>query len=82
MYKRIGFTAALLAAALGEQRLLVASTDSLSAPTELRKGPDRLDAPALSADGGRVAFQMMPKDDWEINAKGMEGWDWARAIVP
>lgn len=26
----------------------------------------RIDAPALSADGSRIAWQMMPRDDWEI----------------
>jgi hypothetical protein len=57
----------------GEQRLLVASTDNLSAPTELRKGLERLDAPSLSADGARVAFQIMPNDDWEIYVVGRDG---------
>jgi hypothetical protein len=57
----------------GEQRLLVASTDSLSAPTEIRKGLDRLDAPALNADGSRVAFQIMPKEDWEIYLVNRDG---------
>ena len=57
----------------GEQRLLVASTDNVSTPAELRKGLDRLDAPALSADGSRVAFQIMPNDDWEIYVVGRDG---------
>ncbi len=50
----------------GEQRLLTASTDSLSSPTILRKGTERLDAPAIASDGARVAFQLMTEDDWEI----------------
>ena len=34
--------------------------------TAVKRTPHRLDAPALSADGGRIAYQMMPRDDWEI----------------
>ncbi len=34
--------------------------------TAVRQTGDRLDAPALSADGSRVAFQEMLRDDWEI----------------
>jgi hypothetical protein len=66
------------AAAGGEQRLLVAASDNLAAPTELRKGTERLDAPAISADGARVAFQAMPKDDWEIYVVGRDGKDETR----
>src|SRR5262249_32459941 len=33
----------------------------------------RMDAPALSADGGRVAWQMMPRDDWEIFVADVAG---------
>jgi len=43
-----------------------ASVDALGTPTVLRKGLERLDAPALSPDGTRVAFQMMSAADWEI----------------
>jgi hypothetical protein len=60
-------------ATAGEQRLLVASTDALGSPTELRKGTDRLDAPALSHDGARIAYQVMPKDDWELYVVGRDG---------
>jgi hypothetical protein len=54
------------ATAAGEQRLMAASTDGLGAATIVRKGLERLDAPAVSPDGNQVAFQMMPHDDWEI----------------
>ena len=57
----------------GEQRLLLAPTDNVAAPIELHKGTERLDAPAISADGTRVAFQMMPKEDWEIYVAGRDG---------
>ena len=32
----------------------------------MKRTPHRLDAPALSPDGDRIAYQMMPRDDWEI----------------
>jgi hypothetical protein len=60
-------------AADAEQRLLVASTDNTGAPVDLHKGTERLDAPALSADGARVAFQMMPNEDWEIYVVNRDG---------
>ena len=59
--------------ALGEQRLLVAATDALASPVEIRKGHERLDAPALSPDGSRVVFQAMAKDDWELFVAGRDG---------
>jgi hypothetical protein len=33
----------------------------------------RLDAPALSRDGTRIAWQMMPRDDWEIYVADLAG---------
>lgn len=57
----------------GEQRLLIAAADNLAAPIELHKGLERLDAPALAADGSRVAFQMMINDDWEIFVVNRDG---------
>src|SRR5205823_23992 len=41
--------------------------------TTLKTTPRRLDAPALSADGGRVAFQQMVQDDWEIFVANRDG---------
>jgi hypothetical protein len=63
------------AAGQGEQKLLLAAADTLASPSELHKGMERLDAPALSADGSRVAFQMMTNDDWEIYVAPREGED-------
>lgn len=57
----------------GEQRLFAGSTDNPSAAVEVRKGLDRLDAPALSADGSRLAYQVMTRDDWEIHVIGRDG---------
>jgi Peptidase family M28 len=61
------------AAAPGEQKLLLAPSATLASPVEIHKGTNRLDAPALSADGSRVAFQMMTNDDWEIYVVPRDG---------
>ena len=50
----------------GEQKLLVAATDSVGTPSELRKGLERLDAPALSADG---IARRVPDDDRRTTGK-------------
>jgi hypothetical protein len=63
---------------VGDERLMVASTTGAFTPTVVRKGPERLDAPAISPDGARIAFQMMPRDDWEIYVIGRDGADEAR----
>src|SRR5258706_12385031 len=39
----------------------------------VKRTAPRLDAPALSADGGRVAFQEMVQDDWEIFVADRDG---------
>ena len=39
----------------------------------VKKASMRMDAPALSADGSRIAYQMMPRDDWEIFVAGRDG---------
>jgi hypothetical protein len=39
----------------------------------VKRSTSRLDAPALSADGSRVAYQMMPRDDWEIFIADRDG---------
>jgi Tol biopolymer transport system component len=47
-------------------QLIVADVAAPDAGKAVRESVDRLDAPALSRDGSRVVFQMMPKDDWEL----------------
>ena len=47
-------------------QLLVAPVASPDRGTAVRTGPERLDAPAFSPDAGRVAYQMMTSDDWEL----------------
>jgi hypothetical protein len=34
---------------------------------------DRVDAPAVSPDGRSVAYQMMPREDWELYVVGTDG---------
>jgi hypothetical protein len=49
-----------------EHRLAVARLGMLDRATVVRSGPERLDSPALSRDGGSLVFQMMPREDWEV----------------
>jgi hypothetical protein len=56
-----------------DNSVVAASTADPAAGTVVRKGPERLDAPAASADGGRVAFQAMLREDWEIFTANRDG---------
>ncbi len=56
-----------------EYRIAAADVMDPSKLTIVRKGPERVDAPAASPDGRRVAFQMMPKEDWEIYTINRDG---------
>ena len=58
--------------------IMVASTSDPANASVVHKGTERLDGPALSADGTRVAFQLMPKDDWEIYVVNRDGSGEAR----
>lgn len=60
-----GAVLAYVAPGRSGDRLMVAPTAAPETAAVVRTAP-RLDAPALSADGGRLAFQMMVEDDWEI----------------
>jgi hypothetical protein len=44
----------------------------------IRQTADRLDAPALSLDGSRVAFEDMPREDWEIFVANRDGMNQQR----
>jgi hypothetical protein len=57
---------------------MVANTADPASATIVRRGPERVDAPALSPDGSRVAFQMMTKEDWEIYTCNRDGAAQAR----
>jgi hypothetical protein len=56
-----------------ENRLVVAPITDASNGTVVRSGPERIDAPAFSPDGQRLAFQIMPKEDWEIHVVSRDG---------
>jgi hypothetical protein len=47
-------------------QLLIARWPPLIAVAAVRTGTERLDAPSFSPDAGRVAYQMMTGDDWEL----------------
>ena len=58
----------------GDDNAILASTvDDPANAKVVRKGSERIDSPALSADGSRVAFQMMPRDDWELFTINRDG---------
>ena len=54
-----------------EFRLMVGPATGMQ--TALLRTAQRIDAPALSPDGRRVAWQMMPRDDWEIFLADVDG---------
>ena len=54
-------------------RLMTARINDPSHPIAIRSGTERIDSPGWSPDGSKVAFQMMPKDDWEIYVIGTAG---------
>jgi Tol biopolymer transport system component len=56
-----------------DTQLLVAPVATPDRPTVVRTGGPRLDAPALSSDGSRVAFQMMTDQDWELYVARSDG---------
>ncbi len=66
-----GKTLAYLTRSPTENALMVGAASG--AATAIKKTGERLDAPALSADGRRVALQIMPKDDWEIVVLNRDG---------
>lgn len=57
----------------GHSRLMVADVAAPSSASVVVEGDDRLDAPALSRDGSLVAFQRMPRDDWELFVVNRDG---------
>ena len=77
-FSRDGASLAYLTREGGEMSLMRATTSDPSHATVVRKGPERIDAPALSPDGSRLAFQMMPNDDWEIYVINSDGSGEAR----
>ncbi len=77
-FSRDGASLAYVTRDGNEMSLMRAPTTDPSHATVVRKGPERIDAPALSPDGSRLAFQMMPNDDWEIYVINSDGSGEAR----
>jgi hypothetical protein len=77
-FSRDGASLAYVAREGSEMRLMKATTSDPSHAAVVRKGPERIDAPSLSPDGSRLAFQMMPNDDWEIYVINSDGSGEAR----
>jgi hypothetical protein len=68
-----GRTIAFVSRERDEYRLEVAAARDLSNRAIVAHGIERLDAPTLSADGSRVAYQKMAGVDWEIFFSNREG---------
>ncbi len=50
----------------GTSLLTLPASHASAAPTVVRTGTERLDFPAISPDGSRLAFQMMSREDWDL----------------
>lgn len=61
-----------------DYRLVVEDVKDPSKAIVARKGAERIDAPALSPDGSRVVFQLLPKEDWELYVVNRDGTGEAR----
>ena len=72
-FSRDGARLAFVAREGADSRLMTARVADPTHPLAIRSGAERIDAPAWSPDGNKVAFQMMPKDDWEIFVIGADG---------
>jgi hypothetical protein len=70
-YSGDGKTVVYVAREGAENHLMVGPPVGTHAP--IKKTAERIDAPALSPDGQRVAYQLMARDDWEIHVSGRDG---------
>ena len=46
---------------------------SVGEPVEIVRTTDRLNTPALSPNGGTVAYSRMPRENWELYVAGTDG---------
>ncbi|HET7216532.1 MAG TPA: M28 family peptidase [Vicinamibacterales bacterium] len=72
-FSRDGRTLVFVRRTAEENAIMAAPTEDPAAATVVRKGPERVEAPAASPDGSRVAFQMMLREDWEIFTASRDG---------
>ena len=56
----------------GAENVVMVGTP-LGSHSAVKKTAERIDAPALSPDGTRLAFQVMPRDDWEVHVVSRDG---------
>ena len=68
-----GRSVAFISRTDAQSRLMVAATGSVAGATAVRSGPERVDAPAWSRDGKRLAFQLMAVHDWELHVVDRDG---------
>ncbi|HEY7497977.1 MAG TPA: M20/M25/M40 family metallo-hydrolase [Vicinamibacterales bacterium] len=68
-----GKSLVFVARAPNETSLMIAPASDPAAASVVRKGSERLDFPAASNDGSQIAFQMMPREDWEIYTINRDG---------
>jgi Tol biopolymer transport system component len=57
----------------GDFRVMVADVGAPAKASVVARDKDRIDAPALSRDGSLVAFQKMPREDWELFVVNRDG---------
>jgi hypothetical protein len=68
-----GLALAYVTRAQDVSRLMVATTAAPANAAAVRSGAERVDEPALSQDGSQVAFQLMPREDWELYLVNRDG---------
>ena len=77
-FSRDGASIAFVSRDGPDNRLMTTRISDPPHAMTIRTGPERIDAPAWSPDGSKIAFQMMPNDDWEIYVIGTDGGEEAR----
>ncbi len=68
-----GQTLAFIARDGDDYRLMAGGAFDPAAAAVVRRGGDRLDAPAPSHNGSQLAFQLMAREDWEIYVVNRDG---------
>jgi Tol biopolymer transport system component len=53
--------------------LSVLSLRGAGGPAVIKRARERLGGPGLSPDGSRIAYQMMPREDWEVYVAASDG---------
>ena len=68
-----GKTLVFVTRSASENSVMAAATSDPAHAAVVRKGPERIEAPAASPDGSRIAYQLMVRDDWEIFTANRDG---------